>query len=869
MSASVIRFQDIDTSKVMLVGGKGAQLGELRRMDGIEVPDGFCITTTVFQNMMMETPRVQELLSQLSGLTLGHRAELAAASVELRAAIQGAIIPPSVRDEVAQELHTFGVDDAYAIRSSATAEDLPNASFAGQQDSFLNVIGLDAICRKICECWASLFTERAIVYRLQNGFEHHAVSIAVVVQKMVHSQVSGVMFTADPVSFNRKVVSIDACFGLGEALVSGLVNADVYRVREGRILEQKPGLKRIASHGEPTGGTRHQSLPEALQTQPSLTEEQVLRLERLGRQIEAGLGSPQDIEWCLVNDRFYVVQSRPITTLFPIPPAPDAENRAYISVGHQQMMTDPMLPMGLSFYLLTTRAPMRTAGGRLFVDVTQLLKTSASRTPFFDMLGKSAPLFREALLTVLERGDFIQTQPDAQTENGAKPGTPSAQQTPAPADFDPAIIAELRTMWEQSNATLKQEIQSKTGSELLDFILADIQRLKQLTFEPRSAKAIMIAIDAAAWINERVEAWLGEKNVADTVSLSVSGNITSEMGMRMLDIADLIRPYPALVAYLEQVTDDHFMAGLLTLEGGAAVHAALTAFLDKYGMRGVGEIDVSRPRWRETPSVLIPMILSNVKNAEAGASAQRFQAGLQKALHKEQSLLAQLRQLPDGEAKASEVKRVIHIIRTISGFREYPKYGMINRFTLYRQALLEEGERLVAAQILARREDLFYLHFEELQEVVRAQSLDQKLIQARKAAYAVYTKLQPPIVITSEGEAISGRYQREDVPAGALIGLGVSGGIIEGRARVIREVKEAHFEPGDILVTAFTDPSWTPVFVSIAGLVTEVGGLVTHGAVIAREYGLPAVVAVNNATRLIQEGQRIRLNGRDGYVELL
>jgi rifampicin phosphotransferase len=286
-------------------------------------------------------------------------------------------------------------------------------------------------------------------------------------------------------------------------------------------------------------------------------------------------------------------------------------------------------------------------------------------------------------------------------------------------------------------------------------------------------------------------------------------------------------------------------------------------------MRCVGEIDITRPRWSERPSALVPVILGNIRNFEPGAGERRFEQGRREAEKKEQELLERLRALPDGEPKADEVKRMIDRVRTFIGYREYPKYGMISRYFVYKQALLGEAQRLVRADVLQEAEDIFYLTLQELHEVARTNQVDDRLVRQRKDAFRSYEALTPPRVLTSDGEAVAGAYRRDGLPAGALVGLPVSAGTIEGRARVILDMAHADVQPGDILVTAFTDPSWTPLFVAISGLVTEVGGLMTHGAVIAREYGLPAVVGVERATRLIRDGQRIRVHGTDGYVEIL
>jgi pyruvate,water dikinase len=439
----------------------------------------------------------------------------------------------------------------------------------------------------------------------------------------------------------------------------------------------------------------------------------------------------------------------------------------------------------------------------------------------------------------------------------------------AQIEDDPAIVADLITRSQASVEALKQDIRTKSGTELLDFIMEDVQLSKQSLTEPRSFGAIMASINAANWINEQMMAWLGEKNPADTLAQSAPNNVTSEMGLALLDVADVIRPHPEVVAYLQQAKDDGFLEGLLPLDGGREAHDALRAYLDKYGMRCAGEIDVTRTRWREAPTTLVPLILSNIKNFEPGAASRKFEQGRQEAAKKERELLERLKQLPDGEQKAGETQRMIRRLRNFAGYREYPKYGFVSRYFLYKQALLEEAGRLVRANVLHEPEDIYYLTFQELREVVRTHELDEQIVSQRKAEHERNRKLTPPRIFTSVGEIVSGAYKRADLPAGALAGIAVSAGVVEGRARVLSDMAEAELEAEDILVTAFTDPSWTPLFVSIKGLVTEVGGLMSHGAVIAREYGLPAVVGVENATRLIKDGQRIRVHGTDGYVEIL
>jgi pyruvate,water dikinase len=341
------------------------------------------------------------------------------------------------------------------------------------------------------------------------------------------------------------------------------------------------------------------------------------------------------------------------------------------------------------------------------------------------------------------------------------------------------------------------------------------------------------------------------------------------MGLALLDVADVIRPHPQVVEWLRDVGDEDFLDELPKLPGGPEAHDAIRAYLDRYGMRCVGEIDITRPRWSERPATLLPMILGHVRNLEPGESRRRFEQGRRAAGQKERELLERLRALPDGERKAAETKRMIDRVRTFIGYREYPKYGMVSRYFVYKRALLAEAGRLVRAGVLRDPEDIYYLSFPELRDVVRTRQANDQLIRSRWDAFTSYQALTPPRVLTSDGERIAGSYRRDDAPAGALLGLAVSAGTVEGRARVLPHLAGARVEPGDILVTAYTDPSWSPLFVAIGALVTEVGGLMTHGAVVAREYGLPAVVGVHDATRRIRDGQRIRVNGTDGYVEIL
>uniref|UniRef100_A0AAU3GMA2 Rifampicin phosphotransferase n=1 Tax=Streptomyces sp. NBC_01401 TaxID=2903854 RepID=A0AAU3GMA2_9ACTN len=880
-------LQEADETQATVVGGKGAHLGGLSRIEGVRVPGGFCVTTDAFRRIMAQAqaqaqaqapapaPAIDERLDRLSRLDPDDRESIRALSAEIRRTIEEIAVPDDIAAAVTRALSRLGEQAAYAVRSSATAEDLPTASFAGQQDTYLNVVGPTAVFQHISRCWASLFTERAVIYRRRNGIDHRTVQMAVVVQQMVVPQASGILFTADPVTGNRRVASVEAGFGLGESLVSGLVNPDIFKVRGDEVVARTVAVKERAVHALPAGGTQEVVIDARRRGQPALTDEQAVRLVRFGRRIEARFGCPQDIEWCLADEDFHIVQSRPITTLFPIPERADDENHVYVSVGHAQMMTDPMKTLGLSVWRLTAMAPMHEAGGRLFVDVTRRLASPESRAALLDVMGRGDPLVRDALETVIDRPDaFVPPLPSVPPVPDAGPGRspvgpPVPPAPPAPTEADPATVTELIERSRTSVAALERDIRRRTGPALFDFLLEAFDEHKRVLSDPRNLQAIMVGMEATWWLNDTLLEWLGEKNAADTLTLSAPGNVTSQMGLELLDVADAVRPHPDVVEFLRGVEDEGFLDDLAELPGGTEARDAIEAYLDRYGMRCTGEIDITRPRWRERPTTLVPAILDNVRNFGPGAARRRFEHGRQEARKKEQDVLARLRALPDGERKAGETKRMIDRVRSFIGYREYPKYGVVSRYFVYKQALSEEAERLVQAGVLPEKDDVFHLTFQEFHDVVRSQQVDHQLIQRRKDGFRSYHALTPPRVLTSDGETVSGAYRRDDVPAGALTGLPVSAGTIEGRARVILDMAQADLDAGDILVTVCTDPSWSPLFAGIAGLVTEVGGLMTHGAVIAREYGLPAVVSVDGATRLIRDGQRIRVHGTDGYVELL
>lgn len=873
MSIYVLSFNEIDKTKIMEVGGKGLNLGELSRIDGIQVPEGFCVTTEAYKSVIENNMELMELLEQLSLLRAEDRERISEISRKIRKIIEEIFIPESIENEIMIYLSKFGQENAYAVRSSATAEDLPLASFAGQQDTYLNIIGKESLMKHVSKCWASLFTDRAISYRIQNGFDHRKVYLSVVIQRMIFPESSGIMFTADPVTSNRKVLNIDASYGLGEALVSGLVNADIYKIHKEKIVDKKISNKKVAIYGLKEGGTEERTLKEEQQNSQTLTDGQILELAAVGRKIENYFGMPQDIEWCFSKGKFYIVQSRPITTIYPAPEN-DGTNRVYASMGHLQMMTEDIKPLGMSFCKMLSfwfGQNLVSAGGRLFIDGTYDLSSPIGRKVLISSTGNADILMKNAILKLMKRKDFIKDLPKGKGSITMDTGGFSwiIQAIKVYQKNDISIVEGLISYNEELIDIIEQEIEKLSGDELFEFILQDTMKLKSVLTGPENMKMMVVGGYVSNWINKKIEKWLGEKAAADILSKSVPNNITSKMGLDLMDVADVVRKYPEVLEYFNHAADETFFEELAKIEGGSEVSESFRIFLKKYGMRCPGEIDITKPRWSEKPTGLIPVIFSNIKNFEPNMSKAMFEKGLKEARHKEEDILRRLQELPGGKRKAVKAKKMISVLRNFIGFREYPKYSFIRRFQIYKNALLKEADVLVNKGIILNREDVYYLSFEEFRNAVQTYKVDYSIITNRKNEYEIYEKLTPPRVMTSEGEIIIGEYDGGKIPQGSLAGVAVSAGVIEGRARVVLKLEDANIEEGDILVTSFTDPSWTPLFISAKGLVTEIGGLMTHGAVITREYGLPAVVGVENATKIIKDGQRIRVNGTDGYVEIL
>lgn len=886
MEVYVLRFPHIDSSHLLQVGGKGANLGEMTQA-GFPVPDGFCVTTKAYEELIVNSEEMHMFWDRLAELTIEDQSAIQALGKEIRKYIRQVPIPPDIRTAILTAWKDTDVTAAYAVRSSATAEDLPSASFAGQQDSYLNVIGEESLIAAVQQCWASLFTDRAISYRIKNEFSHQTVALAVVVQKMVFPDVSGILFTADPITGHRQIVSIDAGFGLGEALVSGITNADLYQVQKGKVIKKQIAHKQKAIFALPEGGTKTVELPSEQQQSPALNEKQVLQLADLGKQVEAHYGTPQDIEWALWNDEWYVLQARPITSLYPIPTKKDEQLHCYVSFGHVQMMTDAMKPLATSLWrtlfpvgkqnAIEESESMQVVGNRIFLDITPILQSKLLQKRLPLVIQNVDYLLSDAIKQFVQKDVYNQQNhlPLKTITKAIRILHPTARRIVRNMLWgDPDIFArEVNDYLERLVMQSKKELDQLRGAQRIQFIRENSSQLLGHMLH-HVIPYIFPGLFASIQLRKMLSEWVGNDEALDILNQSLEGNVTSEMGLELADVAELARPFPELVNHLEQSTHKSNWLELescSTFEGGVPFVEGFTQYLQKYGMRCPGEIDITRPRWNEEPQSLLPSILSHLKQMTANQHRERFTQGEIQAEKTMNELLITVSNQENGKQKSKKLKRLVKLFRSCMALREHHKFAMIRHFGFYKEVILEEAALLVEKGILQQTEDVYFLKLDELQTAISGIPLVHapELIKARRESFKLNQKKKPPRVFTSEGEIIVGQRKNTPIPKGALAGTPVSSGIIEGTARVVFHPDQAKMEAGDILVAPFTDPGWTPLFLSAKGLVLEVGGLMTHGAVIAREYGIPAVVGVEGATETIRNGQRIRVNGREGYVELL
>ncbi len=887
-SPFILPFSHISEADVARVGGKGASLGAMASA-GFPVPPGFCVTTEAFSGFVSGCAGLEALLEPLDALEPEDTEGAREFSQRVREYLVSQPFPEEIARPLLDAWRALGTEHGYAVRSSATLEDLPDASFAGQQDTYLNVRGERELLERVRACWASLFTERAVLYRRRHGYTSSVARLSVVVQRMVHPEVSGILFTADPVTGDRTVCSVDASYGLGEALVSGLVNADLYRVskRTGEHLEVRVGDKAHAIYSLPGGGTEKREVSEALRCVRALSDTWLARLVELGRQVEARRGSPQDVEWGIADGELFLLQARPITSLFPLPePRPrDTALHVYLSFSHLQVNTAPLPPLSLSLMPLLFALGKRTreepsllmvhAAGRAYVDLTPAMHHPFLARLFPRMLaGLVDPTLADRVRAVLARPEFHEGRGQVVASWG---GVLSFVGPVLSGVASRLLLQEpvrARGDYERAMEAWAREYEGRLAAASPGLERLRVARQELCGFFPDVLLPLSLPILGAGMLSWRLLGGLMrgrvDARVVESLGRGLEGNVTTDMDLELGDIADLVREHPALEERLRR-GEVAALAEACSRPGAERLDAAWRRFLSRYGSRCPGELDIALPRWEEDPSSLLNSLAGMLRAPRPGLHRDRHAAAVREAEQAATVVLEAAGRGIGGWLRHRLARALIARVRAYLALREHHKFFVVRLLMHLRRAVLEGAEVMVSRGLLASAGDVWLLELDELIAALAdpAHGSLRERVERRRAEQARYAELSPPPVLTSDGEVPRAPVSTEALPPGVLAGVPVSSGMVEGVARVVRDPSSEVLHPGEILVTTFTDPGWTPLFLHAAGLVMEVGGLMTHGSVVAREYGIPAVVGVEGAVGRIQTGQRLRVDGERGFVTLL
>ncbi|TWP49093.1 phosphoenolpyruvate synthase [Lentzea tibetensis] len=820
-------FSAIDGTMLAVVGGKAANLGELTKA-GLPVPQGFCVTTDAY--------RLVEGIDELAGLT----------AADAREKLLTAPIPDDVAKAIVAEYEKLGDDVPVAVRSSATAEDLPFASFAGQQDTFLNIVGAQEVLLAVRRCWASLWTDRAVSYRETNGIDHRSVYLAVVVQRMIDSAISGVMFTANPVTGKRNQYVIDASPGLGEAVVSGAVNPDHFIVDGDEIVERRLGDKKLAIRSLPGGGTEHVELAD--HGEACLTDAQIIQLAELGKKVQNHYGSPQDTEWAIDADgELHLTQARPITTLYPVP---DGDGfHVYFCFSLAQGLERPITPMGRAAFREIAKSAFAIiigdpnsqsyteAGERIYFDITKVMRSKVGRAFVPRLLDVMEARSAEVLRGLFDdpRLSLTQTSPWPAVKRMAR----------LARRFEiPLVVARALINPEKAAAKavgLEQEMLGRARGKSPDEALRECV----VPVLPRLAPTALAGFAMLGLVSKVVRTEPGD---LQTVLRGLPNNVTTEMDLALWGLARTIRQDPVAAREFQN-------GGMPEL-----ARKGIEEFLAQWGHRAVAEIDLGLPRWSDDPTYVIGVVRNYLRlEDESMAPDALFARGAAEAEAMIETLAKR------AKWRGGFVRWALKRTRLLAGLREYPKYLVITLFGVLRKQIAEQGDRLVAEDRIDARDDVFFLDFAEMRST---QGDLRALVAERREAYdREMRRRRIPRILLSDGT--EPEAHRGPVAPGDLTGTPASAGTITGTARVVMDPVGAHLEPGEILVAPSTDPGWTPLFLTAGGLVMEMGGANSHGAVVAREYGIPAVVGVREAVTRIKTGERITVDGSTGVVSTI
>ena len=803
---TVIDLAKITPNLINQVGGKAAGLGAMIA-GGERVPDGFCLTTEAYRERSVP---VDAVLAAYRGLGGG----------------------------------------PVAVRSSSTAEDMPEASFAGQQDTILDVVGDEALLAAIHQCWRSLDNERTVAYRAAQGIASDDLGMAVVVQRMIDPSAAGVMFTANPITGTRSQTVVDAVPGLGTGVVDGSMDADHYLL---------PGHGPLPDHG-------------------CLSSEQLLELWRAGRRLQRQLGRPQDIEWAYDADgTLWLLQSRPITTLFPLPPH-RLDPRVYLEAGHMQGLRRPVTPMGMSVLQEVTRRWLESLdlkgsmdemvaaiGGRLYLDLTSFVRHPRLRSRMPEMMKIYGPGVSRGIRHVLDdpRYEARQAEPMIKAWPMARlivAGAPSTIVATVRALARPAG-ARARAFRDLESARLVPRLEPADAAARIAHA-AQMQDADMMAPMMRSLPPLWASL-VARGVADGLLRGVSEPGELDSIQRGMPYNVTTEMDLALWSVAEsagqhrelLLNTAPAVLA--------------ARFRNGELPEFGLTAFLDQYGVRGAAEVDVGVARWAEDATAVFAALAGylQVTDPEQAPPARFARAANEAEASLDQLIGRATRTRP---LRAALAGFLLRRARALAGLRELPKLIWLFPLAEVRRQLLAAGAELTAEGRLGEAADIMYLTLPEATEAAHGADYRDLIAERRAEHERESGRRQIPGLLLSDGtipDAMPDDTATEYGPD-VLVGLPAAAGTATGTVRIVHHPAEARIQPGDILVAPTTDPGWTPLFLTIAGLVTETGSPIAHGPTVAREYGIPAVICVPNATSRLVDGQTVTIDGATGLVRI-
>ncbi len=897
----VIWFDQIRQEDVNRVGGKGANLGELARA-GLPVPGGFCVTAQTYQRFL-SLSGIEKLIEEELGVDeagakdrSGGAADLGSAdklSEKIRHLIESQPFPDEIGKPLLDAYHTLrgknGVD-MVAVRSSATAEDLPGFSFAGQQDTYLGIRGDQALLDAIKKCWASLWTSRALTYRRQHGFRHQDVYIAVVVQEMFPSQVSGVLFTADPLTGNRRRVIVSASFGLGEAVVSGIVSPDYWVLdkQTGAIIQENIGEKAERIDQAPdASGVVHTIVSAKDRARACLTKSQLEQLAQIGASIEAHYGYPQDVEWGLSGDRFAILQAREVTGVpvdfgeelerWNVPSPPNDQtvwSRAWSDFGQPGASSPLMYTVQQKFIHETYEDMFRLFGLKSFLN-RRMWAWHRTR-PYWS--GDYEEMRLRLIPRFARNDDALCFWPPA--EHARLRELPFDVWKLAYGQLHALMTAPRYSFWFCADTFYREypgqvaryqeamNINFKTASfeEIMNSL-----RINERCFVEHSLSVtpgvmtycyfLVLALSELTrkWGNDADQSKFGAL-LSGLATRTVIGNIETWRLASDISKSDALREAftakdaTAILQRLRETPD------------GRAYLEKMNAYILENGHRGGSERDLIFPRWRHRPELLVNALRS-LASGDESTDAELLEARMvQRRERTTAELVDYLRRQKWGTFKASVFKRLLRWTHKYVKFRDdqrfFADYYMASRHDFF----LAISDRMIARDLLAKTDDIFFLGQEEIEDLWAGKlspAFAKRRIEVRRAQYEKYSRESPPPFVR-QGLPVA---EVAEESGDRLTGIAASGGRIHGRARVCRTLEEASkIERGDILVATATDPGWTPIFSMLSGLVVETGGPLAHATLVSREYGIPCVTNVVRATERIRDGQMITVDGNSGTV---